>query len=287
VSEAGLIAARIVSYAAMLLATGIPLYRLSAGRNLTDDRDARIPVCLTALVAIAASLWWAMESIASMVAIPLSQLDGETIRAVLDVTPLGNVLAIRAAAFCVAAVAGWRRRHRSAAIAASVALATSAWTGHAGASEGALGHLHRAADVMHLLAAAIWIGALVLFLAALAGSRQDRDALIRRLSGFACTGSMIVLLLLVTGVINMLMIADWPPDWTNTWSALLLAKLAMFVAMLGLAACNRWKLTPALARNDVASRRALLISLSIETSLGFAIVAIVAALGTLSAAASS
>jgi len=283
VGEAGLIIARIVSYAAMLLAAGIPLYRLSAGRNLADDHDARMPVCLAAFVAIAASLWWVLESIASMAAVPLSDLDRATVSAVLGATPLGNVLAIRTAALVVVAIAALRRRYLIAALAASVALATAAWTGHAGASEGTLGHLHRAADVVHLLAAATWIGALVLFLTVLTGS-HDRDALIRHLSGFARTGSVIVLLLLITGVVNLLITAGWPPDWTSTWSLLLLAKLAMFGAMLGLAACNRWKLTPALERNDPGSRRALLISLCAETSLAFAIVATVAALGTLSPA---
>lgn len=280
-SEAGLIAARIISYAAMLLAAGIPLYRLSAGRDLTDDHDYRALVCLAALIGAAASLWWALESVAAMAAMPLSQLDHATVSAVLGATPLGNVLAIRLLVLPIAAVAAWRRRHGIAAITASAGLATAAWTGHAGASEGSLGHLHRAADVVHLLAAATWIGALVLFLAALAGA-GNRDALIRRLSGFAQTGSLIVLLLLLTGAVNMIMIAGWPPQWSSGWSLLLLAKLAMFLAMLGLAAGNRWKLTPALARNDVGSRRKLLISLCAETSLAFAIIATVATLGTLS-----
>lgn len=265
----------------MLLAAGIPLYRLSAGRDLAEDRASRALVCLAALLAAAASIWWVLESIASMAAVTLSQLDAATVSAVLGATPLGNVLAIRTVALVVAAVAAWRRRHLTAAIAASVALASAAWTGHAGASEGTLGHLHRAADIIHLLAAATWIGALTLFLAAVTGSR-DSNALIRHLSGFARTGSVIVLLLLVTGIANLFIIAGWPPQWTSTWSVLLLVKLVMFTAMLGLAACNRWKLTPALERKASGSRRALSISLSAETALGFAIIAIVAALGTLS-----
>ena len=69
---------------------------------------------------------------------------------------------------------------------ASLALATAAWTGHAGATEAGQGALHRASDVLHLLAAATWLGALVLFLAAALGGR-NKGALIRHLTGLQYT----------------------------------------------------------------------------------------------------
>lgn len=274
--SASLVAARLLVYAALLLAAGVPLYLIAAreqgGRRLT---------AAAALTGIAASAWWTLESIAAMAGMPVRELDAEMVRAVLDATPLGTVMAIRTAALLAVLVAVLRRRTGFAALAASLALATMAWTGHAGAGEGNLGAFHRVSDVVHLLAASAWVGALTLFLTA-AVTGQDRETLLRRLSGFAATGSVIVLLLVSTGIANTLVIAGWPIDLGSDWAWLLGAKLALFAAMLGLAALNRWVLTPRLARDPGGNRTALTLSLSLETGAAFLVLAIVSWLGTLS-----
>ena len=278
--EPGLIAARVATYAALMLAAGIPLYLAAARRQAGQEGSAFRAAMLAALAGMAASLWWVLESVAAMAAMPVGQLDRDMISAVLEATPLGNVLAIRLMALGVAAVALWRRRMVAGALAASLALATTAWTGHAGATEAGLGALHRASDILHLIAAATWLGALFLFLAA-AISGRDTERLIRHLSGFATTGSVIVLLLLITGLANTLIIAGWPLDWGADWFVLLAVKLALFLLMLALAAGNRWRLTPALERDPAGGLRALKLSLFAETGAGLAIVAIVGWLGTL------
>ncbi len=278
--EPGLIAARVATYAALMLAAGIPLYLAAARRQAGQEGSAFRAAMLAALAGMAASLWWVLESVAAMAAMPVGQLDRDMISAVLEATPLGNVLAIRLMALGVAAVALWRRRMVAGALAASLALATTAWTGHAGATEAGLGALHRASDILHLIAAATWLGALFLLLAA-AISGRDTERLIRHLSGFATTGSVIVLLLLITGLANTLIIAGWPLDWGADWFVLLAVKLALFLLMLALAAGNRWRLTPALERDPAGGLRALKLSLFAETGAGLAIVAIVGWLGTL------
>lgn len=283
--EPGLIAARVATYAALMLAAGIPLYLAAARRQAGQEGSAFRAAMLAALAGMAASLWWVLESVAAMAAMPVGQLDRDMISAVLEATPLGNVLAIRLMALGVAAVALWRRRMVAGALAASLALATTAWTGHAGATEAGLGALHRASDILHLIAAATWLGALFLLLAA-AISGRDTERLIRHLSGFATTGSVIVLLLLITGLANTLIIAGWPLDWGADWFVLLAVKLALFLLMLALAAGNRWRLTPALevaiGNNDPASAIIRLRwSLLAEGSAAFAILALVAWLGTL------
>ena len=59
-------------------------------------------------------------------------------------------------------------------------------------------------------------------------------------------------------------------------------KLAVFAAMLGFAAVNRFWLTPRLAGSpDVAALRQLIRNSVIEIVLGFVIFAIVGVLGTL------
>ena len=278
--EYGFIAARMATYCAMLLAAGIPLYLVLASRSSASESGALRMAAVAALAGIATSAWWALESVAAMAAIPLGQLDKGLVLAVLDATPLGNVLTIRSAALLVVTLALWRRHTLIGAVAASVGLATTAWTGHAGATEAALGTLHRVSDIVHLLAAATWIGALALFLLA-AVADGDRERFVRHLSGFAATGSMIVLLLILTGLANTMLIAGWPIDWGSGWFLWLAAKLALFFVMLGLAAVNRWRLTPALAADPARSAEAIRRSLALEIGAAFVIVAIVAWLGTL------
>jgi copper resistance protein D len=274
--DAGLVAARLAAYATLLLAAGVPLYLLAA-----RERGAWRLAGLATLAAVAASTWWVLEAIAAMAAMPVGQIDPEMAFAVLDATPLGTVMAIRLAALLVALAALWRRHMGLAALAASVALATMAWTGHAGAGEGGTGALHRASDVVHLLAASIWTGALTLFLGAAIFS-QDRGTLLRRLSGFAMIGSAIVLLLLLTGIANTLAIAGWPINLASDWTWLLGAKLALFLGMLALAFFNRWLLTPRLARDPTGNLGYLKLSLALETGAVFLILAIVSWLGVLS-----
>ena len=210
-------------------------------------------------------------------------LDRATILAVLDATPLGSVLAVRVIGLLAAAVAAWRQRVGTAAFAASLAPASTAWTGHAGATEAGLGAIHRAGDIIHLLAAATWLGALSLFLASAIGG-GDREMQVRRLSGFAATGSIIVLLLLLTGLSNTLSTVGWPLDSGSLWTLLLKVKIALFLVMLALAAINRWWITPALAGDPAGSLGYLRLSVALEADTALAIVAIVGWLGTLTPA---
>src|SRR6267154_425036 len=48
-----------------------------------------------------------------------------------------------------------------AAVAGAIFAATLAWSGHGGATAGIAGTVHTAADILHLIAAAAWIGGLV------------------------------------------------------------------------------------------------------------------------------
>lgn len=271
-----LVAARFGAYAALLLAAGVPL-----AMTFARERSGRCLAGVAALAGIAASVWWVLEAVAAMAALPLHQLDAELVRTVLDATPLGAVTAVRLAALLAALLALWRGHMALAALAASVALATIAWTGHAGATEAGVGTLHRLGDIFHLLAAAAWLGALGLFLAAAIRGGESK-ALALQLSRFASIGSLIVLVLLVTGIANTLIISGGRIDLASDWFLLLAAKIGLFLAMLALAACNRWLLTPALADGQRASLRAIRLSLVLEIGAAIAIVAIVAALGVLS-----
>lgn len=280
-ADTGLILARAVVYATLLPAAGLPFYLATAGRVVAVGRVERRAVALLALAALIASAWWALASVAAMAALPLSTLDRETVTAVLGATPLGTALTVRAGALIALALAvACRRPMVLAALPALVAVATCAFTGHAGATEGAAGTLHRVGDVVHLAAAACWIGALLSLVGGALG-REPGERLEPRLTAFARTGTAIVALLLATGIANTLLIAGWPPIWASTWTLLVGAKVALFGLMLGLAGLNRWYFTPALARHDVGARRHLRMSLMVETALALGVLAVVAVLGVL------
>ncbi len=214
-------------------------------------------------------------------------------------TDLGAAWLVRTAALLVAIAATFRLSRRptlSTTIlftAASTALATLAWAGHAGATEGAAGWLHRASDALHMIAAAIWLGAIAAFLLLLwPGAREARLALAARsLDEFARIGTLCVLVIAATGLINGQIVigaAHVSQSLASPYGQLLLVKLLLFAAMLGLAAANRWRLTPALRtavaspdadpESDAAAMRA---SLLFEAAAGLAILALVAWLGML------
>ncbi|HQS71543.1 MAG TPA: CopD family protein, partial [Novosphingobium sp.] len=164
------------------------------------------------------------------------------------------------------------------ALAGAVALCSMALTGHAGASEWAL---HRWADGLHLIAAALWIGALVTFV----GNALLRKADVQALARFARTGSVVVAVLVLTGMVNTLTIAGFPPVWQSRWMGLLGTKIALFALMLALAAANRWRIVPALERGEVGAEARLRRSLLLEVAAGLGVVLVVAVLGVLDPAA--
>lgn len=242
----------------------------------------RAALVVLALIAGAASVWWALESVAAMAGLPLADLDQPTAEAVLAATPLGAVMEWRLTALACVAMAAVVPlkvlRLPVMALAGAVALCSMALTGHAGASEWAL---HRWADGLHLIAAALWIGALVTFV----GNALLRKADVQALARFARTGSVVVAVLVLTGMVNTLTIAGFPPVWQSRWMGLLGTKIALFALMLALAAANRWRIVPALERGEVGAEARLRRSLLLEVAAGLGVVLVVAVLGVLDPAA--
>lgn len=281
---AGLIVSRFVMLAALLLLAGLPLHAVTL-KNRLDPASPRRRLVMGGLAvgAAGASVWWALESVAAMAGMSLTTLDEQTFTAVLAATPLGAVMEWRLSALAAVVftmiVPIRALRNGVAALAGAVALVTTVWTGHSGASEGALGTMHRLADAVHLLAAATWIGALAGFV--FGAFSESSAAKTRALADFARTGSVVVALLVLTGVVNALAITGWPVPILSEWSALLGLKLGLFAAMLALAAVNRWRITPALERGDTRAMPHLRRSLVIELVLGLGVVGVVALLGVL------
>ena len=176
-----------------------------------------------------------------------------------------------------------------ASMAGAVALASLAWSGH-GAMDNAW---HLLSDILHLLAAGAWLGAM---LALILMARLDAlcsEARIRSLADsvkrFEGVGAAIVLILSITGVANYLFIVGptLGEILLGTYGILLAIKVVLFGGMLVLAALNRFHLGPLLEQSLRAGQHqvaanALRRSVASELVIALLIVGLVAWLGTLS-----
>jgi putative copper resistance protein D len=101
---------------------------------------------------------------------------------------------------------------------------------------------------------------------------------------FSALGVASVGTLVITGVFNSFIIVGSLAAFVGTdYGRLLLLKIALFVAMLSLAAINRFQLTPAIAKEHTPrGLRRIRTDAFVEATIGLLIVAIVGLLGTMS-----
>jgi copper resistance protein D len=172
---------------------------------------------------------------------------------------------------------------------AAAFLALPALVGHAGTTPGLTGELYLASDMLHLLAAGAWLGALPAFAFLLTRARRTagrgRDALVvRTVDRFSRLGVFSVGILLASGLVNSWSLLNGPRDLIETdYGRLVLLKIALFGAMVAIATVNKFHLTPHLP--EPAPLRALRRNSVVETCLGVCVLMVVALLGALPPAA--
>lgn len=290
-----LIAARAAQYAGVALLFGLPVFRLYGLRGSPEPEERRALMCAATALAAGAGLALSRQA-AGMTGDEGAALDPSVLRDVLASTQVGQSLGVRmlAGLAALAVLVADRRAARSWAapgLIGGLAAASFPWSGHAGAAEGVMGVVLLGSDLVHVFAAALWLGAVAAFGLALRRVRRgppaDRRALIAALEGFAGTGSVLVALIAVSGAGSAWLLAA-PAGLgqvaASPYGALLGLKLVLVAGMLGCAALNRWRITPALQTSTgdgEASIRALGWSLGAETACGAGVLAVVAALGTL------
>lgn len=233
---------------------------------------------------------------ATMNGISIDKLDVPSVSVVVTDTQWGHAISVRIGLSLLTLVAmsllkPSRRLWQVACLLGTLLLASFAWTGHGASTEGAGGLLHLVADIAHMIAAGVWLGALAAFLALLclpkAHDVEQQTALFNALKNFSGTGSALVAVLIVSGLINsyfLIGIDHIGQIFQSPYGILLAVKLIVFAAMLILAGLNRFRLTPALEKSIAAADTshavaALRRSLSLETLAGLAVLALVAALG--------
>lgn len=289
---AALVLVRLLAFLAGAALFGAPMFALYSGVAPARLRALATVSGLGAALAAAAGL---VIQTGQMAGDPKAGLDPATLRDVIAGGGFGLSVLARLGVGLLAAIVGSTSRAGrtlwiASAVLGAIALGALPWTGHGVADEGPAGVIHVGADITHLLAAGIWIGALAAFLLLLAVRRPDAAAVLAlhgALKGFSGIGSAIVAVIVASGVVNgwFLVGPDHLADLARTvWGELLLAKLAIFFLMLGLASLNRYRLTPrleaALAGRPEAALAALRRSVALEAGLGLAVLGLVAALGT-------
>lgn len=295
---------RAVHFAATILVSGTavfgaviaePAFRKAAGGgSIAVELRSRL-VRLAAIglaLAVLSGAAWLFYVAARMADLPLAQtLTDRAVWTVLTDTDFGHVwigrlvlAGLLAMALHVAPGA------RYLAVLLAVALVGAlAWSGHAAAGEGLRGAVHLVSDMLHLVAAASWLGALVPLALTLAVSVRSTDrsaTVIAReiVPRFSSLGLISVGTLLATGIVNSWMLVGSTAALFETgYGRLLLLKISLFIGMLAFAAVNRLILTPRLlqASTETALRSAHRIGTNslIEATLGAAILVVVGALG--------
>lgn len=301
--ELAVIFLRLLQYAGAVILMGSPLFLLYAlPRSASEAGPSFGWSQMLTGAAAAALLVSAVLSVgaqASVLAGSLSEgLKPEILTAFVTSMDLGRATAFRGAIAALALalivlLPSAKTRWCAAAVFGTLATASLAWMSHGAATEGPEGYLHLGADILHSLAAAVWIGALVPMLI-LVWARDPSDLQVsiahHALRGFSYIGTVVVAVLIASGLINtwfLVGLESFSRLVATPYSQLLVLKLALFGAMLALAAANRFRLTPALAyalqdsdRRSIAMS-ALRRSIAVEAALGAAILALVAWLGTL------
>ena len=301
---------RAIHFAATIIAAGVVIFEVvvaapafAAAAAAPDQAIERLRsrwswlVWASLAVAAVSGAIWLVLLAGDIYAAPIADVwrDGG-VWTVASETRFGQVLLVRlAAAVLLAASLPMLRRSAdrglwgaSVIVLAIAVLIGPAWTGHAGATPGLAGEFPLAADALHLLAAGIWLGGLpplAILLAAAWRGKEPRWATVTAIAvqRFSLLGVISVSALLASGIAN-----SWYEVGTlnnlfaTSYGQLVLIKIALFAAMIGLACLNRFYLTPRLANAGMV-RRLYHTSLA-ETGLGFAAVAVVGFLGTMAPA---
>jgi copper resistance protein D len=308
-----LIWARAIHIAATMLVAGVvlfavfvaaPAWRGDAGSGAVAIKvRARLAVLAwigLALAAIAGVAWLVLTA-AGMSGLPAAQVFSDGVLwTVLSRTTFGRDWLVRFVLACALAATlpallsprihktSWLEA--AAAVLAAAFAGALAWSGHAAGGLGSEAIVHPAADVLHLIAAAAWVGALLPLIVLLAAAGADGASLAMARTAttrFSILGIVSVGTLLVTGIVNTYYLAGSVPALLHTeYGRLLLIKIALFLAMVAIAAVNRFRLTPQLLQHaSIATSRDALRQLrrnaAVETLAGAIVIAIVATLGTM------
>jgi putative copper resistance protein D len=299
-------AARWLQYAGAMTLCGSPLFYLYSF-ELSEASPTSIPwrwpltlVRVAAIVTLVGAVAWLIGESLSISDDPVDALTPAALWLVLSGTRFGLTCAVRMALLGLILIAPsvvprqrllWRVQVF---LGAAVTL-SFAWTGHGAMGSGASGVWHLGFDLLHLLAAAAWLGALmpltILVLSSLRSrSADEAAAALRGLEQFSSIGPLVIALLVLSGIGNSWFLigpSHLRALYSTGYGITLLVKIGLFAAMLGLAIRNRYWNTSAL-HDDLAAGRSTQAALgnlramvASELAFGLLVLLAVSVLGAL------
>ena len=276
-----LVLCRFLHFTVVLMLFGAWVFRpLLLGREtaLLDPSLARVTRWLSA-VALFSGVGWLLLITASMAGAPDAAFDPATLGLVLGNTFFGQVwrwhLLLNLLLMALP-LTPWRSSVPLRIGLSSLLLATLAPVGHGAMLDGLQGRLLILNQIIHLTCVGAWLGGLMLLVMIL---RQPADhplsAILQRFSGI---GYALVAGLVMTGLINVRVLTGvfWPTPLLSGFALILLIKVVLVIAMLGLALFNRLRVKDCQRCSGV-----LRTSVVLEWLLGIGAVAAVSLLGTL------
>lgn len=154
-------------------------------------------------------------------------------------SPAGWVLTTEAAAGGLAALIAATRRRRWALLPLLLVVASEAYRSHLHESAGLPG---TALTFVHLCAAALWTGALIVIVREAWTQRTERSRVRRLLAGYARLAMAALLIVLTTGTASALILVGIGDVLETAYGRVLLAKLALVAAAVVLAVVARKRL---------------------------------------------
>ena len=284
-----LIATRALHFTGALSLVGVLGFAafIAGAPQLRLVRQLRVAAQLSAALLLLTAPLWLILVAESMSADTLSvTISSGVPKTVLLSTQFGHALGLRFVLTLlllplIARLGRSRMLDGVAALLASISVAAISWQGHAGDGLGRAAMIHLTADATHLIAAGLWLGALLPLMLLLRGTAEmplQYEAARR----FSTLGVICVAALLPSGIINAYYLVGSVPALIGTaYGQTLLLKLVLVLTMLAFAAINRWQLVPRLATRDGEAARRIARHTAIEAALGLGVILIVAALGTM------
>lgn len=132
--------------------------------------------------------------------------------------------------------------------------------------------------IVHLLVVAFWFGALwPLYLTSL---REPSRLAAEVIDTFSAVAIWLVPGILLVGLVLAIVLLPNLTALTQAYGQLLIAKLAVFAVLMGLAALNKWRFGPAISRGDPLAAVGFRRSLAAEYVLIFGVLSITAVMTT-------
>lgn len=235
-----------------------------------------------ALAVVSAMVWFCLIA-GQMSGDWHGSIDPSTLQLVGSATRFGQIFVVRLIGLAALLLMSLQKRGplQGLSILAGLLLASLAPISHAAAAAGGDIAIAQAAnDAVHLVTAGFWLGGLIVLLLLVPRHWEDPTQLLGPLRIFSVWGTVVVALLVMTGLINAVSILPRSAlSMHNTYFGLLAIKVVLALAMIVLASLNRWRFAPALEDGGQRAVRRLGVSVRGEIALGVCVVGIVGFLG--------